>query len=240
MKAAQNLFNLIKSLTKTEKRYFKIKVLQESDNKNYIKLFIEIERQVKKGQYDESAIKEKFRDERFIKQLTFTKNYLNNAIVKSLINFYSGSNLEAEIYNLIIAAKIFFKKSLFDDYFSALEKAKILAEKTEKFGALIEVIKLQMKLVRLKSRHKYKNRNLYTEEQAAINKIENISAYSKLLNGFYKITKIPDYARSKILYKEALKIFDDKLLISEKSALSATALDLYYLLCIYKFQDFSF
>ncbi|MBS1494033.1 MAG: hypothetical protein JST55_11000 [Bacteroidetes bacterium] len=234
MKASLNLYNLIKSLTKSEKRYFNLNYLQKSDDKNYGKLFKEIELQSVKVKYDEEEIKRKFKNELFIKQLTFTKNYLHNLIVKSLISFYSKNNLESELYNLILASKIFFKKSLFDDYFIALEKAKILAERTEKFGTLIEVIKQQMKLVRLKSRKKYKRRNLYNEEQEAIKKIENISAYSKLLNTFYSITKIPDYARSKILYKEALKIFDNKLLSSEKYALSETAKDLYYLLLLYK------
>jgi hypothetical protein len=234
MRASNNLFNLIKSLSKSEKRYFNINILQKSENKNFAKLFKEIESQGSKGKYDEDEIKRNFRNKTFIKQLTFTKNYLHNLIVKSLINFYSKNNSESEIYSLILAAKIFYKKSLFDDYFNALEKAKLLAERTEKFGALIEVIKQQMKLVRLKSRKKYKKRNLYNEEQEALKKIENISAYSRLLNAFYSITKIPDYARSKILYKEALKIFDNKLLEPEKNALSVTAKDMYYLLLLYK------
>jgi hypothetical protein len=234
MRTSENLFTLIKSLTKSEKRYFNLNFLQKSSNKNYSKLFIEIEKQTRHGGYDEKEIKKKFGNEKFVRQLTFTKNYLYNLIVKSLIGFYSAGNIEAEIYNLIIAAKIFFKKSLFDDYFLSLEKAKILAENSEKFGAFIEIIKLQMKLVRLKTRKKYKNRNLYKEEQGAIEKIQNITGYSKLLNAFYKITKIPDYARSKILYKEALKIFENKLLSSEKYALSVTAKDMYYLLLLYK------
>lgn len=237
MKTSQNLFFLIKSLSKAEKRYFTLNVLQSSENKNYAKLFNEIEKQVQLGKYDESVIKEKFKNEKFIKQLTFTKNYLYNSIVKSLVNFYSGENIEAKIYNLILSAKILFKKTLFDDYFRNLETAKLLAEKSEKFGILLDIQKLQMILVRLKDRKKNKNRNLYIEEKNIINKIENISSFSKLLNAFYKITKIPDYARSKILYNEAVKIFENPLLNSEKNALSVTAKDKYYQLLIYK-NDF--
>lgn len=236
MNASNSLFNLIKSLSKAEKRYFSLNVLQKSGNKNFARLFKEVEFQTKKGQYDENNIKKKFANEKFVRQLTFTKNYLYNLIVKSLLSFHSNNNIEAEIYNLIISAKIFFRKSLFDNYFISLEKAKLLAEGAEKFGALIEIIKLQMKLVRLKSRHKYKNRNLYEEEQQAILKIQNISDYSKLLHAFYKITKIPDFARSKILHSEVLKIFDNKLLSSDEYALSVTAKDLYYLLNLYKHE----
>lgn len=212
-------------------------VLQQSENKNYTKLFNEIERQVRTGKYNEAVIKEKFQTEKFTKQLTFTKNYLYNSIVKSLINFYSGENIEAKIYNLILSAKILFKKTLFDDYFRNLETAKVLAEKSERFGILLDIQKLQMTLVRLKDRKKNKDRNLYEEEKNIINKIENISSFSKLLNAFYKITKIPDYARSKILYNEAVKIFESTILNSEKNAISITAKDKYYQLLIYK-NDF--
>lgn len=236
MKPSEDLFNLINSLSKAEKRYFNINFLQKSENKNYSRLFREIEFQVRKGNYDEAKIKEKFKNEKFIKQLTFTKNYLYSLIVKSLINFYSPDNLEIEIYNLITSAKIFFRKALFPEYFKALEKAKILAEETEKFGILIDIIKLQTKLVRLKDRKKYKNRNLYKDEENAIIKIKNISEYSYLLHIFYRITKIPDYARSRILYKEAEKIFFNKLLDSDKSALSVTAKDMFYILSIYKYD----
>ncbi|MBS1515643.1 MAG: hypothetical protein JSS63_11445 [Bacteroidetes bacterium] len=228
------LFNLIKSLTKAEKRYFTLTHIRTAKDKNYSILFKEIESQTKSGEYNEAAIKNKYKNEKFVKQLTFTKNYLHNIIVKSLIDFYSNDNLEYIIYKQILSAKIFFRKSLFDDYFRALEKGKLLAEKTEKFGVLIEILKLQMKLVQLKNRRKYKDRNLYNEEKNALRKIENISGYSKLLNTFYSLTKIPDYGRSKILYREALNIFNNELLTLKRNAESATALDMFYLLNIYK------
>jgi len=234
MKSSENLFNLISSLSKAEKRYLTINSFQKSGNKNYYKLFREIEAQAKKGCYNEELIKTKFRNEKFIKQLTFTKNYLYNLIVKSLVNYYTNDNLEARIYNLILSAKIFFNKALFNDYFRNLETAKILAERTEKFGILLDIIKLQMKLIKLKDRKKHKGRNLYKEEAEAIRRIENISSYSKLLNTFYNLTKIPDYARSKILYKETLKIFESPLLKSEKNALSVTAKNMLYTLLIFK------
>ncbi len=236
MKSSKNLFYIIKSLTKAEKRYFTLNTLHQSGNKNYSKLFIEIERQVREGNYNEQLIKDRFKNEKFIKQLTFTKNYLYNLIIKSLINFHSGESIEAKIYNLMISAKILFKKSLYNDYFRNLETAKLLAERSERFGILLDILKLQMKLVKLKDRKKYKGRNLYDEEEAVIKKIENISSYSKILNAFYKITKIPDYARSKVLYKETVNIFDNPLLNSSKNALSVTAKDYYFLLLIYKYE----
>jgi hypothetical protein len=236
MTASPGLFLLVKSLTKSEKRYINLKLLDGKKNKNYIKLFNEILKQLANEGYNEDIIKEKFKNEKFIKQLTFTKNYLYNVIIKLLVDFHSYDNLEVKLYNYISSAKILFKKSLFDEYFKHLELAKAIAEKIENFGALIEIIKMQIRIVKLKDIQKFKRRDLYLEEKNVIKKIENISAYSKLLHSFYKITKIPDFARSKILYKEVSKIFEAKILSDINYALSITAKDRFYILLQYKYE----
>jgi len=236
MTASPGLFSLIKSLTKSEKRYINLKLLDGKKNKNYIKLFNEILKQSASESYNEDIIKEKFKNEKFIKQLTFTKNYLYNVIVKLLVDFHSYDNLEVKLYNYISSAKILFKKSLFDEYFKHLELAKAIAEKIENYGALIEIIKMQIRIVKLKDIHKFKGRDLYQEEKDVMKKIGNISAYSKLLHSFYKITKIPDFARSKILYKEVSKIFEAKILSDINYAFSITAKDRFYILLQYKYE----
>mgnify|MGYP000023314336 CR=1 FL=1 len=58
MKPSNELFQLIKSLTKSEKRYFKLSSSLQSGEKNYMKLFDIIEIQ---DEYDEPAIKQKFK-----------------------------------------------------------------------------------------------------------------------------------------------------------------------------------
>ena len=45
MKASGDLFTLIKSLTQTEKRYFKLFSSLQKGDKNYVKLFDAIDRQ---------------------------------------------------------------------------------------------------------------------------------------------------------------------------------------------------
>lgn len=53
MKPSVELFNLIKSLTKSEKRYFKLTSTLQSGEKNYLRLFEAIENQ---KVYDEEEI----------------------------------------------------------------------------------------------------------------------------------------------------------------------------------------
>ena len=52
MKPSTELFNLIKSLSKSEKRFFKLSSSLQSGDKNYLKIFDYIEEQ---NEYDEEC-----------------------------------------------------------------------------------------------------------------------------------------------------------------------------------------
>lgn len=87
MKKQDQLFRLINTLTKSEKRYFKLYTQMQSGSENYIMLFDAID---KMKVYDESKIRKKFKGKTFLNQLAVMKNYLFNVIIKSLKNFESG------------------------------------------------------------------------------------------------------------------------------------------------------
>lgn len=89
MKPSNELFNLIKSLTKSEKRFFKLSSSIQSGEKNYFKLFDYIDDQ---SEYDEAKLKEHFKTERFIKHLPSEKNHLYKLILKSLRQFHGDQN----------------------------------------------------------------------------------------------------------------------------------------------------
>ena len=55
MKPSTELFSLIKSLSKSEKRFFKLNSALQAGDKNYLKIFDFIEKQNK---YDEEDLKE--------------------------------------------------------------------------------------------------------------------------------------------------------------------------------------
>ena len=63
MKPSTELFDLIKSLTKSEKRFFKLASSLQTGDKNYLKIFDAIDRQ---SNYDENTIKGQFKNETFI------------------------------------------------------------------------------------------------------------------------------------------------------------------------------
>ena len=103
MKPSTELFDLISTLTKSEKRFFKLQSSLQSGDKNYVRLFDLIE---KMEVYDEETVKSTFRGEKFINHLPSEKNHLYKLILKSLRSYYSetsvSSMLKQEIKNVEI------------------------------------------------------------------------------------------------------------------------------------------
>ena len=91
MKPSTELFDLVKSLTKSEKRFFKLSSSLQTGEKNYLKIFDAIDKQ---GAYDEAALKEYFSDETFVKHFPSEKNHLYKLILKSNFSiFFLGKTM---------------------------------------------------------------------------------------------------------------------------------------------------
>lgn len=129
------LFFLIKSLSKAEKRYFRLFAQMNKSGANYLRLFDAIDQQER---YDELAIKEMFQGETFVKQLHVTKNYLSKLILKCLRNYYQGHSKSAGILDLLRDIEILFHKELYDQAWYSIEKACQVALEYEKYPLLLE------------------------------------------------------------------------------------------------------
>src|SRR5690606_33276142 len=107
-----NLFKLIKSLNKPEKRYFKVFSSRISGNEksNYAILFDAIDKQ---KEYDEAAILKRFKKEAFIKSFSITKSRLYDAILRSLDAYHGNSSTEAQLKKLLHCVEILYKKALY-------------------------------------------------------------------------------------------------------------------------------
>ncbi len=113
MKPKNDLIQLISSLTSTEKAYFrKFAARHYKDGSTFLKLFNEMESKQKDPEYSEKKIKERFKNEKFIKQLPVTKNYLYNNILRSLNLYHSEDNIDIKISQLINNAILLNSKNL--------------------------------------------------------------------------------------------------------------------------------
>ena len=144
--ASKGLFELIKSMSKSEKRYFKVLSSRHTigEENNYIRLFDFIEGM---EDYDESEVFTHFKGEAFLNKFSITKNRLYESIVKSLVAFHSNSSVDAQIYRLLHASEVLYKKSLYDHASKQLRSAERLARKNERINLLLEIEKQKKKII---------------------------------------------------------------------------------------------
>jgi hypothetical protein len=137
-KVSDFLHELISSLTKSEKRYFKLLSSRHTigEENNYILLFDFIDKQ---DTYDENELKEHFKGESFLNKLSITKKRLYDHILNALDNFHSQSNIEAQIFKMIHSAEILSQKSLYAHAKKTLISAEKQAEKHELTNILIHI-----------------------------------------------------------------------------------------------------
>jgi len=197
---SDSLFQLIRSLTKNEKGYFKKFISRHTaaENNDYVKLFDAIEKQ---DEYDEEKLKKAFSKTQIAKHLPVWKNYVYHAILKSLRSYNYASSIDSQIQDRLKDAETLFRKSLYSDCAEVLLKAKELAEKYEKHLLLLEIYFYQFKLgvMRLKDGAAFRRIAIKDhEEQLTI--LEN---YKNLLEYRQLVGKLGYFAKSE--YSEDLK-----------------------------------
>lgn len=137
-KASDQLHRLIHSMSKPEKRYFKVHSSRNSpeEENNYQVLFDAIDRQV---EYNEEKLLKKFAEKAFVHRFSISKNRLYNAILRSLDAFHISGSTEAQLHRQIHSASILYNKSLYDQSLKILEGAKKIATRHELLPILCEI-----------------------------------------------------------------------------------------------------
>jgi hypothetical protein len=182
-----NVFLLIKSLTKSEKRYFRLYASKGVSETNYLRLFNVIEKQ---EEYDENGIKNIFKKEKFADQLHVTKIYLFELILKSLKDFHNGRSVNDELLELIRDIEILFDKELYGACHYKIQKAEMLALKNEKLALLHEILSWKRKLVLVMSAGNRKEVNGILEmESDVLEKLKTLNTYWRRTINLFEIMK---------------------------------------------------
>ncbi|MBK8983886.1 MAG: hypothetical protein IPM38_16600 [Ignavibacteria bacterium] len=231
MKVTDDLFQLIKSLEQSEKRYFKIFAsmhVKDAESNNYFKLFDAIDRQ---EIYDESEIKKIFAKEKFVSQIHVAKNYLYNNILKSLRLYHSDKNKVNELMDILRDVQILYDKSLYKQCRKLLEKAKKIAYTYEKHAQILAVIDWEKTLARTNSYSNTDESELisyYQEHNLATEKLNNLNEYWNLATKAFLFRKKQGDIRDKDELKKFNEIFNNDLLKSDKYATSFLSKTFYY------------
>ncbi len=205
MKSSPDLFQLIKSLTKSEKRYFKLFASLQKGEKKYLKLFNSIDKQV---EYSEENIRKEFNHEKFINHLPDRKNHLYYLILKILRVYDRDQSVDVELKGLLHNVKLLFDKGLYNQCEKIISKTRSLAEKYEKHLVLLELSGWEFELMRVQSyqgKPEKETEKFYKDVFRVKNKYSNEKEYEHLLIRMFARIHQQGYTR-----KDAdLKLYQD-------------------------------
>jgi len=233
VKNSEDLFQLIKSLTRQEKRYFKLFASRNmiKDNNNYIKLFDAIEKQKQVAtatpRYDEKQIRESFANERFINNLPVTKFFLHKLILKSLRAYHAENSIDLQLKELLAYTEILYQKALYTQCSKVLDRAKKIAYKYEKHLQILEILQWELQIQKGEFNIKKLN-EILAEEKKMLLVYKNSSEYHGLNLQIHSLLQREGIVRRQDHLKKIEKIIDHPLLSNEAQALSMRAKDYYY------------
>ncbi|MBL7738867.1 MAG: hypothetical protein JNK14_06575 [Chitinophagaceae bacterium] len=138
------LFQLIKSLEKSEKRHFKL-YIKRSSAKEDLKIIQLFDAADKMGDYDERILLKKLPGTEK-RQLYNLKSHLYKQILASLRLLKSSDSIDLQLNEQFDYAHILYKKGLFQQSLKILDKAKEMAKTHQKFNFLTLVIALEKRI----------------------------------------------------------------------------------------------
>lgn len=168
------LHELIQSMSKAEKRHFKLYVQSGSrkgQTPKYLSLFDLLNQQ---EYYDEKKISRKgynYDD----------KNMLNEKILEALHVFHTGKSVDSELFTLLHQISILYQKGIWDELRKRLKKARKLAMKHERFLSLLEIIRWEKIIADQMGKHDMYE--LLIKEQIAVRqKLNEEMRYGELVD----------------------------------------------------------
>ncbi|NQZ20409.1 MAG: hypothetical protein HRT44_14295, partial [Bdellovibrionales bacterium] len=228
MKPSTELFDLIKSLSKSEKRFFKLASSLQTGDKNYLKIFDAIDKQT---DYDENNIKDQFKSETFIKHFPSEKNHLYKLILKSLRSYHSDNSVSSVLKQEIKNIEILYNKALFKECNKFLMRAKKMAIQHEKFYYLFELINWEKRLLEEALEDGQFTKDLDTliiEEQEVIEKLRNLAAYHVLYSKINYVFRSGGHVRDDEDKRLVEEIANHPLIKGKNTALSKRAATICY------------
>lgn len=213
-KISNQLHELIKALTPSEKRYFRLysQRHQSNDKTSYLDLFNLIDSQ---DDYNEAQIKKKSDAKSVLKFTSIAKNRLYNHVLKSLDAYHAGKSAAHEINQQIHFAEILYHKALYGQCQRILHAAAKLAEKFEYLPGILQILKWQKRLAEI---HQFETggelsiSSLYAAEKEALTALHQVAELwknkSELFSQLFTQGQLRDKAEANKILPEAKALLE--------------------------------
>ena len=136
----EETYELIKSLSKTEKRYFKLYTQFQQGDKSYLKLFDIVDKQMI---YNEKIINKKFLTKNKVTNFPAVKKYLFNQLIASVKSYGAYKDLDSDHTDLIETYKVLHYKGLHVQSDRLLKKIKRLTLEDDAFLRHFSVLNME-------------------------------------------------------------------------------------------------
>jgi len=221
MSKKEPLFELITSLTMSEKKAFSLfsrSNVQVNDN-NYLFLYDAI---IKFDVCSDLELQKVVEKQINKKDYSFTKSYLYKVLLKSLNAFHKERiSVESELYELLLSIEILHEKSLYDQSLKLCKKGIKKAEKFEKKELLLIFEKWKYQLYdKIQSPF---IKNYYPKANNIIKEISNANEYKEVYDRVFDYVILLGEAKNNKEVKVLTQIIDSPLLKSGRKALSLEA-----------------
>ncbi|MBI2270640.1 MAG: hypothetical protein HYU69_09845 [Bacteroidetes bacterium] len=177
--SSDDLFTLIKRLSQSEKRHFKIYASRHviGGENNYVRLFDAIDSQ---KDYNEEEL---LKTEKYIRQLPLLKTRLYKIILKCLEGF--TGDIKYELRSMLNQAGFLYQKGLFRQYFKLLDKAYQIALKHDLYSYIAEIALLKISgMGRSGIIDIHDLQELWDDEKRATDNLMNLTTYKKISREF--------------------------------------------------------
>lgn len=235
--STEELTDLIKSLSKSEKRFFKLTVGAGDDSASITRLFDELEKS------DASILQKPGKS---LAKLLKQKEIIENTyctILKSQRTFHAESILAYRIKDEITNLRNLFDKAQYKQCRKMLNKLKEEAYKEESFSFILEIISIEKQLLDIENKFGLFYTpldNLIAEEQELIEKSKNIGELTQLFSKVNYLVRQNMVVKTAKEFEAYDKILKSPLLKEKKNCLSGKAEVLHYhtrALCFSKKRD---
>lgn len=136
----EETYELVKSLSKTEKRYFKLYTKFQQGDKSYLKLFDIIDKQ---PSYIEKNINQKFLEKNKVTNFQAVKKYLFEQLIASIKSYGAYKDLDSDHTDLIETYKVLEYKGLHGQSDRLLKKIKQLTLVDDAFNRHFSALLLE-------------------------------------------------------------------------------------------------
>ena len=194
MVGSDEVFQLIKALVPSEKRYFRLFISRNTlgDDVNYLLLFDEID---KLEEYDEERLKKSLLRKKvsksLIKFLAAEKKALHSMIMRVMRNYHAEKTVDVQLHELLMDEQYYHGKSLYELQAKTLYKAKKLAEQYEKYPVLLTLLQREAKMLierKTKDYDEVRSR-VHSEERELLKKILNESELRLIKDDIFMYTR---------------------------------------------------